>query len=308
MREIFFDENNVKTGLRQAYFKLVYEGFDSYTILGIGDGGKHIVDGLIDCGFSGNTLLCPFENGEPIVLEESEISNKKILVCEDTTITGKSFLKVYAQLRDFGADDVKFLSFLMRRDSSIVPNIFIFETEKDTKVYFPWSDYPIRTYSKGIIRKITSNDIGDHFICGDSRIDKTPLSDFYTNHRHKGAKVYLVEDKSEICAIIQFYEKNYDPYNGLFLDIIATAQEKHGKKYGSTLLKLILLYMFYHEFDFIYGYAFDDSKLISMYEAIGFEVVGSVQDPLYGTLHKLVTVNETKAKKELVITTIRSHI
>ncbi|NOR47150.1 MAG: hypothetical protein GQ533_03765 [Methanosarcinaceae archaeon] len=79
MREIFFDENNVKTGLRQAYSKLVHEGFDSYTILGIGDGGKHIVDGLIDCGFSGNTLLCPFENGEPIVLNGLEISNKKIL-------------------------------------------------------------------------------------------------------------------------------------------------------------------------------------------------------------------------------------
>ena len=308
MREIFFDENNVKTGLRQAYSKLVHEGFDSYTILGIGDGGKHIVDGLIDCGFSGNTLLCPFENGEPIVLDGSEISNKKILVCEDTTITGKSFLKVYAQLRDLGADDVKIFSFLMRRDSSIVPNIFIFETEEDTKVYFPWSDYPIRTYSKGIIRKITSDDIGNHFICGDSRIDKTPLSDYYNNHRNKGAKVYLVEDKSEICAIIQFYENNYGTYNGLFLDIIATAQEKHGNKYGSTLLKLILLYMFYHEFDFIYGYAFDDSDLLSMYEAIGFEIVGSVPDPLYGTLHKLVTVNETKAKKDLVITTIRSYI
>jgi hypoxanthine-guanine phosphoribosyltransferase len=308
LREIFFDENNVKTGLRQAYSKLVHEGFDSYTILGIGDGGKHIVDGLIDCGFSGNTLLCPFENREPIVLDESEISNKKILVCEDTTITGKSFLSVYTQLRNLGADDVKFLSFLMRRGSSIVPNIFIFETEEDTKVYFPWSDYPIRTYSKGIIRKITSDDIENHFICGDSRIDKTTLSDFYTNHRHRGAKVYLVEDKSEICAIIQFYEQNYDTYNGLFLDIIATAQEKHGNKYGSTLLKLILHYMFYHEFNFIYGYAFDNSELIRMYEAIGFEVVGSVQNPHYDTLHKLAIVNETKSKKDLVINTIRSHI
>lgn len=308
MREIFFDENNVKNGLVQAYSKLVSEGFDSYTVLGIGDGGEHIAKVLSECGFSGNILLCPFENGEPIVLDRADILDRKILVCEDTTITGKSFLKVYDQLKALGACDVKFFSFLMRRNSSVVPNIFIFETERDTKVYFPWSDYPIRTYSKGIIRKITPADVKHNFRCGDPRIDKTPLSDLYLNQRHKGAKVYLVEDKNEICSLIQFYHKTHDMYNGLFLDIIATAEDKHGNKYASTLIKLILLYMFYHEFDFIYGYAFDTSKLISMYEAIGFEVVGSVQDPVYGTLHKVVIVNGTKTKKELVMNAIKSHI
>ncbi|MCK5660948.1 MAG: hypothetical protein KAH86_06270, partial [Methanosarcinales archaeon] len=230
------------------------------------------------------------------------------LVCEDTTITGKSFIKVYDQLKLLGARDVKFFSFLMRRNSSVVPNIFIFETEKDTKVYFPWSDYPIRTYSKGIIRKITPEDAKNKFICGDPRIDKIPLSDYYANQRHKEAKVYLVEDQSEICSLIQFYHKQYGAYDGLFLDIIATAKDKCGNRYGSTLIKLITLYMFYHEFDFIYGYAFDTSGLIGMYETMGFEVVGSVQDPTYGTLHQIVAVNGTKPKKDLVINAIKSQI
>lgn len=304
---MFLDDNNVKTGLSQAYSKLIREGLDSYTLMGIGGGGKHIIEGLRKCGFSGKVLLCPFENEEPIDLNKSDILHKKILVCEDTTITGNSFVKVYTQLKNIGADDVKFFSFLMRRDSSIIPNIFVFETEKDTKVYFPWSSYPIRTYSKGIVRKITSSDIGKNFKCGDPRIDRTLLPDLYKEYMHAGAKVYLVEDKDEICSIIKFYEKTHGNYTGLFLDTIATAEEKHGNKYADTLLKLILNYMFYHEFDFIYGYAFDG--VINMYKNINFEVIGSVQDIHYGILHKVATFHKrTKAEKDLVIATLKSNI
>lgn len=304
---MFLDDNNVKNGLSQAYFKLVREGLDSYTMMGIGDGGKHIADGLKKCGFSGKVLLCPFENEKPIDLDKSDIIDKKILVCEDTTITGNSFVKVYTQLKNIGVGDVKFFSFLMRRDSSIIPNVFVFETEKDTKVYFPWSSYPIRTYPKGIVRKITSSDIEKGFKCGDPRIDKTSLTDFFKDHMHAGAKVYLVEDKDEICSIIKFYEKEYGNYAGLFLDIIATAKEKQGNKYANTLLKLILNYMLYHEFDFIYCYAFD--VIVGMYKNNGFEIMGSVQDPLYDTLHKVSIINKrTKAEKDLVINTLKSNI
>ena len=304
---MFLDDNNVKNGLSQSYAKLVREGLDSYTLMGIGGGGKHIVEGLLECGFSGKVLLCPFENEGPFDLNKSDIIDKKILVCEDTTITGNSFIKVYTQLKNIGAGDVKFFSFLMRRDSSIIPNIFVFETEKDTKVYFPWSSYPIRTYSKGIVRKITSSDIEKNFKCGDPRIDRTLLTDFYKEYVHAGAKVYLVEDKDEICSIIKFFEKTHGNYTGLFLDVIATAEEKHRNKYANTLLKLILNYMFYHEFDFIYGYAFDG--VINMYKSINFEVIGSVQDTHYGTLHKVATVHKRKkTEKDLVITTLKSNI
>ena len=304
---MFLDVDNVRSGLSQAYSKLVSEGLDSYTMMGIGDGGKNIVDGLTACGFSGTKLLCSFDNDERLNLNKIDILDKKILVCEDTTITGNTFIKVCTQLKKIGAGDVKFFSYLMRRDSSIVPNVFVFETEKDTKVYFPWSKYPIRIYSKGIVRKITSHDIEKNFKCGDSRIDKTLLTDIYKEYLHERAKVYLVEDNDEICSIIKFYEKTHGNYKGLFLDMIATAEEKHGNKYGSTLLKLILNYMFYHEFDFIYGYAFDD--VVGMYKNIDFEVIGSVQDTHYGTLHKVAIVHtKKKTENDLVIATLKSNI
>ncbi len=308
MREIFFDENSVNNGLRQAYDRLVREGFDSYTILGIGDGGKQIAQRLLKCGIHESILSCTFENSEPIIPDRSGIFDKNILVCDDTTITGRTFLKVNNKLKEYGAADIKFLSFLMRKNSLIVPNIYIFETEEDTKVYFPWSDYPIRTYPKGIVRKMLPADVGKNFRCGDPRIDKNSLTDFYKNQKHAEARVYLVEDQSEICSIIQFYENKINDHKGLFLDTIATAHGKQGNKYGSTLLKLILSYMIYHEFDFIYGYAFDDDNLMTMYKSIGFEKVGSVLDPHYGILYKMITVNGTKAKKEIVINAIRAHI
>ncbi len=308
MREIFFDENSIDNGLRQAYKKIVKEGFDSYIVLAIGNGGEHIAKRLEKHWNYKDKVSCVLKNGDVQILDDSKIKGNKIFLCDDTTITGKTFLNIFKKLSELGADDIKLLSLLMRRNSFIVPNIFIFEIEADTKVYFPWSDYPIRTYSKGIVRKISCEDCKKDFKCGDSNIDKNSLSDFFKNQEHSLAKVYLVEDKGEICSIVQFYEKPLDGYKGLFLDIIATAEGKNGNNYASTLLKLISYYMFYHEFSFIYGYAFDNEGLIGMYKKRGFEVIGSIQDPHYGTLHKIVIVNGTKDIKENVIATIRPHI
>jgi hypothetical protein len=263
LREIFFDENSIDNGLRQAYKKIVKEGFDSYIVLAVGTGGEQIAKRFEKYWNYKNVVSCVLKNGDIHILDESKIKGNKI---------------------------------------------FIFEIEADTKVYFPWSDYPIRTYSKGIVRKISCEDCIKDFRCGDPNIDKNSLSDFFKNQQHLSAKVYLVEDKGEICSIVQFYEKHFDGYKGLFLDIIATAQGKKGNNYASTLLKLISFYMFYHEFSFIYGYAFDTKEIIDMYKKKGFEVIGSIQDPHYQTLHKIVIINGTKEMKDHVISTIRPHI
>ncbi|KCZ71047.1 hypothetical protein ANME2D_03077 [Candidatus Methanoperedens nitroreducens] len=308
MREIFFDENSIDNGLRQAYKKIIKEGFDSYIVLAVGNGGEQIAKRLEKYWNYKDIVSCVLKNGDIHILDDSKIKGNRIFVCDDTTITGKTFTNLFKKLSELGADDIKLLSLLMRRDSSVVPNIFIFEIEADTKVYFPWSDYPIRTYSKGIIRKISCEDCIKDFKCGDQKIDKNSLSDFFKNQQHSSAKVYLVEDRGEICSIVQFYEKHLDSHKGLFLDIIATAECKKGNKYASTLLKLISYYMFYHEFSFIYGYAFDNEELIDMYKRRGFEVIGSIQDPHYGTLHKIVIINGTKDMKDHVIAAIRPHV
>ncbi|MCL7474483.1 MAG: phosphoribosyltransferase [Methanosarcinales archaeon] len=310
MREIFFDENNVENSLQQAYKKIKKEGFDSYILLGINTGGMHVAERINNIGTFEKIISCSINNGSVSIPDSnlSDIRDKNILICEDTVISGKTILKVVNKLLSLGAAEIKILSLLMRQNSMIVPNIFVFETEEDTRVYFPWSDYPIRTYPRGIVRKILYEDCSKSFKCGDSRIDKISLSDFFKNQQHTDAKIYLVEDKADICSIIQFYEKGINSHTGLFLDIIATSNTKKGNKYASTLLKLICMYMFHHEFDFIYAYAFDRPGLINMYKQIGFELIGKVEDDNYGILHKMILVNGIRNDKDLIINAVRRHI
>ena len=66
--------------------------------------------------------------------------------------------------------------------------------------------------------------------------------------------------------------------------------------------------MIYHDFDFIYGFAFDDEKLIEIYKSRGYEVIGTVQDPNYNTLYKIVISNGNEDKKNRMMPTIRSCI
>lgn len=159
---------------------------------------------------------------------------------------------------------------------------------------------------KGVIRILNVEDCSEEFECGDARIDKIPLSYYFENQEHTKAKVYCVEDKDKICSLIQFYEKKSYGYNELFLDIIASSQGETG--YAQPLLKLILGIMFYDKFDFISGYIFDNKELIEMYQSMGFNIIETVEDPLYGTFHKIVLVNENKNNKESVIETIRDSI
>ena len=280
--------------------------FDSYVILGVDFGGTQVARRLADLAKKSEFVTCNIDDEGINFSDLSLVQGHRILVCDDSTNTGTTFKNVFKKLISLGIRDIRFFSLMMRRNSSVVPNIFVFETDEDTKVYFPWSDYPIRTYSKGIVRKISYEDCGKDFLCGEQRIDKIPLSDFFKNQEHLSARVYVVEDRNMICSIIQFYERNVDAYKGLFLDVIATAETVKGNKYAKVLLKLVSYYMIYHKFDFLY--AFDDEQLLDMYRKRGFEIIGTVKDPHYNTLHKIVIVNGAGNKKEKVMATIRSCV
>ena len=132
------------------------------------------------------------------------------------------------------------------------------------------------------------------------------MTDYYNAQRHSGDKVYLIEDRDEICSIIRFGERpDVNKYKGLFLKTIVTATGKERQGYADTLLKLITLYMYYHKFDFIYGYAFD--SIIKMYTAKGYDEIGSIKDNIYGKMHLFVMVKD-KNDKEEVIAAIRKRI
>ena len=305
MKEIFFDRDSVTNSLTQVYEKLRKEGYHEYSLLAIGNGGKYVADRLSEYGEFEDILSCDTSNGSVTISAPSKIKNKNILICEDKVNTGKNIKKIIAELKQLGASDIKFFSLVMKRNCSIVPNIFVFEIEEDIEVYFPWSKYPIRNYPKGIVRKIFAEDCNKTFECGEQKIN-TILTDYYNAQRHSGDKVYLIEDRDEICSIIRFGERpDVNKYRGLFLKTIATATGKKRQKYADALLKLIMLYMYYHKFDFIYGYAFD--SIIKMYTAKGYDEIGSIRDNIYGKMHLFVMVKD-KNDKEEVIAAIRKRI
>jgi len=307
MRELIFNKGSVEDGLTQAYEEIKKAGYQQYILLGVRGGGKHITDMLSECCEFRDILSCEVsKSGSVTISDSSKIKNKNILICEDTVNTGKTIKKVIAELKQLGASDIKIFSLIMKRNSSIVPNIFVFEIGNDTVVYLPWSNYPIRNYPKGIVRKIFAEDCNKTFGCKESKINTT-LTDYYRYQQYYKAKVYLVEDKDEICAIIQFVEIVVNNYRGLYLDVVATAKGKEGHGYASTLLSLITLYMHYHEFDFIHGFALDKPELIEMYKTKGYDVIGSIEDSNYGKLHKIVTVHKKRDKEE-VIAAIRKKI
>jgi hypoxanthine phosphoribosyltransferase len=307
MRELIFNKGSVEDGLTQAYEEIKKAGYQQYILLGVRGGGEHITDMLSECCEFRDILSCEVsKSGSVTISDSSKIKNKNILICEDTVNTGKTIKKVIAELKQLGASDIKIFSLIMRRNCSIVPNIFVFEIENDTVVYLPWSNYPIRNYPKGIVRKIFVEDCNKTFGCKEPKIN-TALIDYYKSQQYYKAKVYLVEDKDEICAIIQFLEIEVNKCRGLYLDVVATAKGKEGHGYASTLLNLVTSYMHYHDFDFIYGFALDKPELIEMYKTKGYVVIGSIEDSNYGKLHKIITVHKKKDKEE-VIAAIRKKI
>jgi len=111
-------------------------------------GGMHVAEKFKDIGQFEEILSCSLNAGSISISNPSAIKGKNILICEDTVISGKTIHKIVHELDSFEVGDVKIFSLMMRKNSNIIPNIFVFETEEDTRVYFPWSDYPIRTYKR----------------------------------------------------------------------------------------------------------------------------------------------------------------
>ena len=98
MREIFFDENSIDNGLHQAHKKIVKEGFDSYIILAVDHGGEHIAKRLKKYWNYKDMVSCDLKNGDIHISDESKIKGGRIFVCDDTTITGKTFTNVFKKL------------------------------------------------------------------------------------------------------------------------------------------------------------------------------------------------------------------
>ena len=148
-------------------------------------------------------------------------------------------------------------------------------------------------FKKGIVRRVHHEDCKKYSLNVDSTIKK-----ILKDQEHQLSKSYLVEDRGDICSIIRFSEIYLNNYKGLLILGLATAKEKYGHNYAAKLIKLILYYMIYNDFDFIFAYVSDNDNIIEPYKKWGFVVTTeTVNDPYYGKLRKVAIINEMKDKR-----------
>ena len=150
-------------------------------------------------------------------------------------------------------------------------------------------------FKKGIVVRRVHHEDCKKYSWNDDPTIKKILKD----QEHQLSKLYLVEDRDYICSIIRFSEIYLNNYKGLFLLGLATPKEKHGHtSYAAKLLKMIIHYMFYNDFDFIFAYVPDNDDIIESLKGRGFvATTETVQYPYYGKLRRVALINEWKDKK-----------
>ena len=67
MREIIFNKDSVRDSIAQAYKKIIEKRYHKYSLLGVGNGGKHIADGLSQYWEFKDILSCEVSNGDACV-------------------------------------------------------------------------------------------------------------------------------------------------------------------------------------------------------------------------------------------------
>lgn len=216
---------------------------------------------------------------------------KCLLVCEDAVRTGKSLNNIIKFARN-NRNDIIIVSLAMHRDSNIVPNFFALEVHKDEEIVFPWDNLPIRYFPKGIIRKLTINDLTEensrNFRCGDSRLDRFELADYYMRSMFDNRiKTYVLEDRCELVSMINLYVFDDE----IMLDVLITREDMQRKGYARIMLDIIFSYMLYHRKTRIKLFSLDTTY--KLYEKLGFEATGSPKNvPGYGKLREMVFKNK----------------
>jgi len=279
MRYQIFDERCVNRLVKDISKKIKEKNSDIEYICGI-KGGGHNVARIFEKCFPDAKFLDNYKDVPP---------KKCLLVCEDSVRTGSSLNNVIKFARSNG-NDIVIVSLIMRRGSDIVPNFFAIEVHKGEKVVFPWDDLPIRCFNKGIIRKLNSYDITDEnsrkFKCGDERLDKFELADYYKNGMlDSRIRTYVLEDNGKLISMVHFYLFE----NEIVLRTLFTRKDMHRKGYGMEMLKIVFCYSRYHGKKQIKLFSLD--AVYNLYERIGFKTNKVIKDvPGYGTIREMILV------------------
>ena len=70
----------------------------------------------------------------------SHIKNKNILIVDDISDTGETFLSVIKELEKYNPKSIKTYSIVVKKESKFIPDFYDVKTDLKDWVYFQWED------------------------------------------------------------------------------------------------------------------------------------------------------------------------
>lgn len=70
-----------------------------------------------------------------------DIEGKKVIIVDDVSDTGKTLQVVIEEVKKRGAKDIKVACLAMKPWTSVVPDFYVFRTDK--WIVFPWEEFPV---------------------------------------------------------------------------------------------------------------------------------------------------------------------
>jgi hypothetical protein len=84
------------------------------------------------------------ERGEKPVITiplHGDLEGKKVVIVDDVSDTGKTLQVVIEEVKNRGAKDIKVACLAMKPWTSVVPDFYVFRTDK--WIVFPWEEFPV---------------------------------------------------------------------------------------------------------------------------------------------------------------------
>lgn len=220
-------------------------GEERFVILGIERGGFEVAKRIH--AFLPNGELITY-NGEktPAIDEVSckKIKGRRVLVCEDSVLTGDTLNKAVYFTNALGAKEVHVFAIASRTGSKIAPNIYSIEGNHDTVFIFPWKTPPLRFYDVGgVIRNLT--ECGDETGLKPCGVVEQIRSDLKSSYK---LITIAIDTKDGLIGYLQMWEGNKE----LIVENLETFLPIGSKREEEILVNLnniVLNYQHFHKIE-----------------------------------------------------------
>ena len=219
------------------------------------------------------------DKGKKIEDISFDVKDRAVLIFDSIVSSGETLFNMSDFFLKKGAADVKTITVFLRHDAKFIPNFWVTSIDKHDEVIFGIDQYPINSYDKGTIRKLSKNHCGNKFICGKEFINQN-INDYYIRlHVDKTYTCYVLEERNEIIGIMLFKFLNT---HSIYLETFATSKAKRNMGYGGNLLLFLDDYCKMRKVDLIKCHAHEDA--VGFYERYNYVKTANnaVDVPGYG--------------------------